>query len=145
MSPLAPHLKRPAEPRLRWRHPRLHFSVSHASRPPKVSGIELFELSDLHKVEGDLVDFSDLQNLYALRPSGLAARPSVDPAVTGTPLRRRARGDRLLLTRGRSRFRSRRRYAAADVQRYKPYQSRDVKIRDWHDSIIIAHGSVTQK
>src|SRR5262245_10392909 len=98
MSPLAPHLERPAEPRLRRSHPRLDLSISHASRPPKVFGIEHLEISDLHKVEGDLVDFSDLQNLYALRPSGLAAGPGVEPLVTGTPLRRRAGRDRLRLT-----------------------------------------------
>src|SRR5437867_13412538 len=113
MNPVAPHLERPAEPRLRWCHPRLDFSLSHASRPPKVSGIELLELSDLHKVEGNLVDFSDLQNLYVLRPSVLAAGPSVDPLVTGTPLGRRAGRDRLWLARPYC-FRFHRRYAAAD-------------------------------
>src|SRR5215475_8920069 len=116
MIPPAPHLERPVEPRLRWCHPRLDFSVPHAARPPKVSGIELLELSDLHKVEGHFVDFSDLQNLYALRPSGLAAGPGVDPLVTGTPLGRRAGRDRLWPTRGRCCFRFHWRYAAAEDQ-----------------------------
>src|SRR5215813_9158165 len=101
MIPLAPHLERPAEPRLRWCHPRLDFSVSHAARPPKVSGIELLELSDLHKVEGYFVHFSDLQNLYALRASRLAAGPRVALLVTWTLLRRRAGRDRLWSPRGR--------------------------------------------
>src|SRR5437667_1492946 len=140
MNPLAPHLERPAEPRLRWCHPRLDLPISHAARPPKVSGIELFELSDLQKVEGDRVDFSDLQNLYALRPSGLAAGPGVDPPVTGTPLRRGAGRDRLWLTRGRYCFRFHRRYAAANEQGHK-HQGRGATIPIGHNSTIIAHGS----
>src|SRR5262245_60000635 len=145
MNPLAPHLERPAEPRLRRCHPRLDLPVSHASRPPKIFGIEHLDLSDLHEVEGDLVDLSDLQNLYALRPSGLAAGPPVDPLVAGTPLRRRAGRDRFWLTRGRYRFRLHRRYAAADEKGHKPYQSRGATIPIPHNPLIIAHGSETQK
>src|SRR5262249_44594530 len=145
MTPLGPHLERPAEPRLRWCHPRLDFSVSHAARPPKVSGIELLELSDLHKVEGYFVDFSDLQNLYALRPSGLAAGPRVAPLVPGTPLGRRAGRDRLWPTRGRYCFPLHRRCAAADDQGRKPHQSPGATIPIGHNSTIIAHGSDTQK
>src|SRR4030095_6833792 len=137
-------------PRLRWCHPRLNLSVPHASRPPKVSRIELLHLSDLHQIEGNLIDLTDLQNLdvlrpAVLRPAGLAAGPSVDPLVTGTPLRRRADHDRLLPTRGRCCVRSRRRCAAADEQRHKPYQSRGATIPVRHNSTIIAYGSDTQK